>query len=95
MVMTDCESYLGLALRREKFRSQSNRRYSMTVWRFEINGDEVQYGRKKRPKLTENGCNEPYKDRYWCPKLQWFHSEPCPFLCPEECENFETMCGIL
>jgi hypothetical protein len=84
-----------LALRRKKFRSQSNRRYSMAVWRFEINGDAVQYGRKKRTKLTENGCNEPYKDRYWCPKLQWFQSEPCPFLCPEECKNFETMCGVL
>ena len=41
MIMADCESYLGLALRREEFRSQSNRRYSMAVWRFKIKGDEV------------------------------------------------------
>jgi hypothetical protein len=67
----------------------------MAVWRFKIKGDEVKYGRKKRPKLTKDGCNEPYKDRYWCPKLQWFHSEPCPFLSQTECENFETMCGVL
>ena len=65
----------------------------MAVWKFSIQGDEVGYGTKKRRKLTRNGCNEPYKDRYWCPKLQWFQCEPCPFLNQEECANFEIMCG--
>ena len=67
----------------------------MAVWKFSIQGDEVRYGIKKRKKLSENGCNEPYRDRYWCPKLQWFQCEPCPFLNMEECKNFETLCGAL
>jgi len=95
MILADCESYLGLALSREKIRSQCKRRKSMAVWRFLIKGDEVRHSGKKRTKLTEDGCNEPYKDRYWCPKLQWFQSEPCPFVNQQECENFETMCGVL
>jgi hypothetical protein len=65
----------------------------MAVWKFSIQGDEVSYGTKKRGKLTKGGCNEPFKDRYWCPKLQWFQCEPCPFLNQEECANFEIMCG--
>ena len=52
----------------------------MAVWKFSIQGDEVRYGNKNRKKLSENGCNEPYRDRYWCPKLEWFQCEPCPFL---------------
>ena len=67
----------------------------MAVWKFSINGDEVHYGTKKRRKVTTKGCNEPYRNRYWCPKLQWFQCEPCPFLCQEECNNFEEMCGAL
>ena len=95
MIIADRKSNLGLALKREKIRSQCKRRKSMAVWRFSINGNEVRYGGRKRTKLTDDGCNEPYKDRYWCPKLQWFQSEPCPFVSQEECKNFETMCGIL
>lgn len=67
----------------------------MRIWRFAVDGNNVRYGKKKRQQLTATGCNEPYKDRYWCPKRQWFHREPCPFLCQQECENFKLMCGGL
>lgn len=42
----------------------------MTVWKFSIQGNVVKIGNKERRKLTPHGCNEPYKDRYWCPKMQ-------------------------
>jgi hypothetical protein len=67
----------------------------MAVWKFSIQGNEVRYGKKKRMKLTKEGCNEPYKDRYWCPKLKWFRLNPCPFLSKMECENYKMMCGNL
>jgi len=65
----------------------------MAVWKFLIQGNDVLYGTKKRKKLTDDGCNEPFKNRYWCPKLQWFQCEPCPFINQDECANFEIMCG--
>lgn len=67
----------------------------MAVWRFEIRENEVRYGEKKRRKVTEDGCNEPYKDRYWCPKTQWFRLTPCPFENQKECDNYISMCGCL
>lgn len=67
----------------------------MTIWRFSIQGDEVEIGDGKRRKLTEKGCNEPFKDRYWCPKLQWFRKEACPFINKRECENYKLMCGCI
>lgn len=67
----------------------------MTVIRFAIVGDTVLFGRRRRRKISENGCNEPYRGRYWCPKKKWFNREPCPFLCQRECENYQAMCGCL
>ena len=67
----------------------------MTIIRFSIQNDTVQFGNKTRQKLTRNGCNEPFKDRYWCPKKKWFSKEPCPFRCQRECDNFESMCGVV
>jgi len=67
----------------------------MSVWRFSIQDDEVRYGNKQRRKLTSRGCNEPYKNRYWCPKRQWFRREPCPFLNLRECNNYKIMCGAI
>lgn len=67
----------------------------MPVWRFAIQDDVVAYGERKRQKITRDGCNEPYKGKYWCPKLQWFRRDTCPFLNRQECENFEVMCGSL
>ena len=65
----------------------------MSVWKFSIQGDIVTQGGKQRKKITREGCNEPFKDRYWCPKAQWFKKEHCPFVNRHECENFELMCG--
>lgn len=65
----------------------------MTLWKFEVTGDVVSYGTKNRRKVTDRGCNEPFKDRYWCPKKQWFSRESCPFVNRHECENFEMMCS--
>ena len=67
----------------------------MTIIRFSIQGDRVKFGKKERQKLTNNGCNEPYKDQYWCPKRKWFSKAPCPFNCQRECENYKAMCGVL
>ncbi len=67
----------------------------MPVWKFAIQGDVVSYSSRKRQKLTGDGCNEPFKNRFWCPKKQWFQREPCPFICRRECENYEVMCGCL
>ena len=65
------------------------------IWRFEIAGNMVKNGSQQRRKLTANGCNEPFRDRYWCPKKQWFQRDTCPFLNRRECENYEVMCGCL
>ena len=67
----------------------------MALWHFEIQGEEVSIGSRSRRKLTRTGCNEPFKDRYWCPKRQWFQREACPFATLRECDNFETMCGAI
>lgn len=67
----------------------------MAVWKFIIQDNEVRYGEKKRKKLSARGCNEPYKDCYWCPKREWFLRAPCPFENQTECENYIMMCGCL
>ncbi|MEW6218873.1 MAG: hypothetical protein AB1634_04970 [Thermodesulfobacteriota bacterium] len=67
----------------------------MAVWRFAVEGDTVHYGDQTRRRLTHRGCNEPFRDRYWCPKRQWFQKECCPFANQRECENFASMCGGL
>jgi len=65
----------------------------MAIIRFSILGNVVQFGAGQRQKITDSGCNEPYKDRYWCPRKKWFNQEPCPFPCLRECENYQAMCG--
>ncbi|MGV1099815.1 hypothetical protein ACUUL3_10465 [Thiovibrio sp. JS02] len=67
----------------------------MAIIRFSILGNVVRFGARERQKLSATGCNEPYKDRYWCPRKKWFSKEPCPFACKRECENYLTMCGSL
>jgi len=67
----------------------------MALWRFTIQQNMVHHGGRKRRKLTRKGCNEPFKNRFWCPKLQWFQKEVCPFENRNECENFVQMCGCL
>lgn len=65
------------------------------IWKFEIRHATVRSGSRTRQQISKNGCNEPFKDRYWCPKLQWFQKSPCPFINRRECENYEVMCGSL
>lgn len=67
----------------------------MAVWQFRIISNEVWMGKKRRTALTAQGCNEPFKDRYWCPTKHWFQKSPCPFVNRNECRNFERMCGSL
>ncbi|MBU0730772.1 MAG: hypothetical protein KKE17_06365 [Proteobacteria bacterium] len=67
----------------------------MAIWRFSIEEDTVRHGNHERSRITAQGCNEPFKDRYWCPKMHWFKISPCPFVNRQECENYETMCGCL
>ncbi len=65
----------------------------MTIWQFSIQDRDVSYGKRKRKLLTQKGCNEPFKDRFWCPKKNWFMTEACPFINKRECENFSSMSG--
>lgn len=65
------------------------------VWRFTIEHGTVTSGARSRKQLSPSGCNEPFKDRYWCPKRQWFRKAPCPFVNRRECENYQLMCGSL
>ncbi|MEJ2689779.1 MAG: hypothetical protein P8130_07490 [Deltaproteobacteria bacterium] len=67
----------------------------MTIWKFSVEENTVKAGSRTRKKITAMGCNEPFKGRYWCPKLQWFRPEVCPFENKNECEAFKTMCGSL
>jgi hypothetical protein len=65
------------------------------VWRFTLENGSVTRGESTRKQLTLSGCNEPFKDRYWCPKKQWFYKAQCPFVNQRECENYRVMCGCL
>ncbi|OQX16416.1 MAG: hypothetical protein BWK76_11680 [Desulfobulbaceae bacterium A2] len=64
----------------------------MSIWRFSIHDGMVSHGDKERRLLTPHGCNEPFKNHYWCPKIHWFMNEPCDFLNQHECHNFDSMC---
>ena len=65
----------------------------MAIWQFTVHDREVSYGGRKRRLLTPKGCNEPFKDRYWCPQTKWFTTEVCPFINRRECENYAQMSG--
>ncbi|NDY42593.1 hypothetical protein G3N55_07020 [Dissulfurirhabdus thermomarina] len=67
----------------------------MAVWRFAVQSDQVRMGNRRRRALTRDGCNEPFKGRFWCPARRWFRTEPCPFESRDECANFRAMCGRL
>jgi len=67
----------------------------MSVWQFRVLANEVWIGKRHRLALTRTGCNEPFKDRYWCPSRRWFLRSPCPFLSRNECTTFKGMCGSL
>ena len=65
------------------------------ILRFQFCDQKIKpFGQKIRPKLSQNGCNEPFKDRFWCPEKGWFTKEPCPFVNQHECRSFKRLCGI-
>ncbi len=63
------------------------------VLSFEVKGGKASFAGQKRTALTRRGCNEPFKDRFWCPKQRWFMMERCPFMNQRECRNFAETCG--
>lgn len=67
----------------------------MTLLNVHIDGDFIFIGNQRRKKLTQDGCNEPFKDRFWCPRKKWFMKGPCPFINKIECGNYRKMCGSL
>lgn len=67
----------------------------MTVIRIRTEDGYFMVGDKKRKKLFDSGCNEPFNGRFWCPARKWFSSQPCPFLNKRECNNYKSMCGNL
>ena len=57
----------------------------------------LQIGGFKRKLLTTDtsiscACNEPWRGRYWCPKLKWFMSSQCEFIDRHECTAWEDQC---
>lgn len=67
----------------------------MAIWNVQFGEGVVSFGSKSRKALTESGCNEPFKNCFWCPKKRWFSKGPCPFESKAECENFQRWCGAL
>lgn len=65
----------------------------MKILRFGIWGGRVVFGKIWREKMTLDGCNEPYKGRYWCPEKKWFIKASCPFANRKECNSFKRQCG--
>ncbi len=63
------------------------------IIQFKVSNKEVAIGRKKRRQLTTNkdGCNEPFKNKFFCPLLGWFMNKPCAFTCKRECDNYQQM----
>ena len=63
------------------------------LWTVEIDGKDIVIGGRRRTKLHPSGCNQPYRNAFWCPKKHWFQSKPCPFVNRRECDNYARMCG--
>ena len=66
----------------------------MSVINISCSKDGLQVGNFKRKLLVPSwdSCNEPWKDRYWCPKLKWFRAKPCPFINRHDCVAWEDQC---
>jgi hypothetical protein len=68
-------------------------RNTMGIWQVTTDGDQISFGGLARKKIKPSGCNEPFKDHFWCPERKWFSKDPCPFLNRRECLNYKRMCG--
>jgi len=67
------------------------------VLRVTCNHSGLQIGKFKRRLLNKNwtfscGCNEPWKNHFWCPRQKWFMKTPCVFINKFECQLFENQC---
>ena len=67
----------------------------MTIWRARTEDNVFHLGETRRRMLTQNGCNEPFHDSFWCPKRKWFRREPCPFVNKHECNTYYKLCGSI
>lgn len=67
----------------------------MSIIEIKIDDKHLVVGNKRRKKLSLDGCNEPFKGKFWCPRKKWFMSSPCPFINKIECGNYRSMCGAL
>jgi hypothetical protein len=66
---------------------------TMAVWNVNHSDGKMRFGSYTRKATTPSGCNEPFKNAYWCPKRKWFSKEPCPFSNRFECMSFARLCG--
>ncbi|MGE4299844.1 MAG: hypothetical protein AB7E47_17640 [Desulfovibrionaceae bacterium] len=62
------------------------------LWQVTMRDNTVVWGDRRRTLLTANGCNEPFKGRFWCPRKKWFRTTPCPFASRHECGAYQRMC---
>lgn len=67
----------------------------MNVWQVQMDGNQMMFGSSRRPMFSDQGCNEPFKTYFWCPRRKWFRKEPCPFGSRGECDTYRRMCGSL
>ena len=67
----------------------------MAVWSASAENNIIRFGSKSRTMITASGCNEPFKNSFWCPERKWFSKKPCPFTCKGECDNYRRMCGAI
>lgn len=67
----------------------------MALVEIRIDNNYLIVGDKRKKKLSADGCNEPFKDRFWCPRKKWFMTSPCPFINKIECGNYRSMCGSI
>lgn len=67
----------------------------MSLWQVQVKDQYLYMGGKKRVILNAHGCNQPFKNRFWCPQRKWFLNEPCPFVNKWECNNYRRICGSL
>lgn len=65
----------------------------MALLRIAHGNGRMRFGSYSRKATTPSGCNEPFRNNYWCPKRKWFAKEPCPFVNKQECMNFMRLAG--
>jgi hypothetical protein len=68
---------------------------TMAVIRMSHSDGRMRIGSFTRKATTSSGCNEPFKNAYWCPKRKWFAKEPCPFSNRFECMSFARFSGAI